>query len=154
MACILCTECCVQSFIILWIYVHSIVDICTMHYGHTICAGRQSFGCRIYSVSPVSRRAENGTRTHDLLITNELLYQLSYFGKPAFLWKRCKYRMFFWEKEQKDGEFSFSVFSLYAKGMILKRIRKIPSFQSWLMILKVPTSEVFSTWRPMHRHSS
>ena len=27
------------------------------------------------------RRAENGTRTHDLLITNELLYQLSYFGK-------------------------------------------------------------------------
>ena len=27
--------------------------------------------------------AENGTRTHDLLITNELLYQLSYFGKPA-----------------------------------------------------------------------
>ena len=26
------------------------------------------------------RGAENGTRTHDLLITNELLYQLSYFG--------------------------------------------------------------------------
>ena len=25
-------------------------------------------------------RDENGTRTHDLLITNELLYQLSYFG--------------------------------------------------------------------------
>ena len=26
-------------------------------------------------------RAESGTRTRDLLITNELLYQLSYFGK-------------------------------------------------------------------------
>ena len=25
-------------------------------------------------------RAETGTRTRDLLITNELLYQLSYFG--------------------------------------------------------------------------
>lgn len=24
--------------------------------------------------------AEDGTRTHDLLVTNELLYQLSYFG--------------------------------------------------------------------------
>ncbi len=24
--------------------------------------------------------AESGTRTHDLLITNQLLYQLSYFG--------------------------------------------------------------------------
>ena len=31
-----------------------------------------------------SFRAENGTRTHDLLITNELLYQLSYFGKQLF----------------------------------------------------------------------
>ena len=29
-----------------------------------------------------SFRAEKGTRTLDLLITNELLYQLSYFGKP------------------------------------------------------------------------
>ena len=28
-----------------------------------------------------SFRAEKGTRTLDLLITNELLYQLSYFGK-------------------------------------------------------------------------
>ncbi len=25
-------------------------------------------------------RAEDGTRTRDLLITNQLLYQLSYFG--------------------------------------------------------------------------
>lgn len=28
----------------------------------------------------LDRRAESGTRTRDLLITNELLYQLSYFG--------------------------------------------------------------------------
>lgn len=27
-------------------------------------------------------RAESGTRTRDLFITNELLYQLSYFGSP------------------------------------------------------------------------
>ena len=27
-----------------------------------------------------STGAEDGTRTHDLLVTNELLYQLSYFG--------------------------------------------------------------------------
>ena len=39
------------------------------------------------------QRAEKGTRTLDLLITNELLYQLSYFGKPAL--KRCKYKGFF-----------------------------------------------------------
>ena len=26
--------------------------------------------------------AEDGTRTHDLLVTNELLYQLSHFGIP------------------------------------------------------------------------
>ena len=29
---------------------------------------------------PLIVRAETGTRTRDLLITNELLYQLSYFG--------------------------------------------------------------------------
>lgn len=28
-------------------------------------------------------RAESGTRTRDLLITNELLYQLSYFGNAT-----------------------------------------------------------------------
>ena len=33
-----------------------------------------------HSRPPFYIRAENGTRTHDLLITNELLYQLSYFG--------------------------------------------------------------------------
>lgn len=31
-------------------------------------------------LSPLLPRAESGTRTRDLLITNELLYQLSYFG--------------------------------------------------------------------------
>ena len=30
--------------------------------------------------SPSSEEAEDGTRTRDLLITNQLLYQLSYFG--------------------------------------------------------------------------
>ena len=29
------------------------------------------------------RQADNGTRTHDLLITNQPLYQLSYIGTPA-----------------------------------------------------------------------
>ena len=33
----------------------------------------QPFGCPFF-------RASHGTRTHDLLITNELLYQLSYRG--------------------------------------------------------------------------
>lgn len=31
-------------------------------------------------LSPLPPGAESGTRTRDLLITNELLYQLSYFG--------------------------------------------------------------------------
>ena len=31
----------------------------------------------------VLRGAEDGTRTRDLLITNQLLYQLSYFGLTA-----------------------------------------------------------------------
>lgn len=41
-----------------------------------------------------SFRAEKGTRTLDLLITNELLYQLSYFGNPGFV-KWCKDRYSF-----------------------------------------------------------
>ena len=32
-------------------------------------------------LNQVQKRAEDGTRTRDLLITNQLLYQLSYFGK-------------------------------------------------------------------------
>jgi hypothetical protein len=32
-------------------------------------------------LNPHQIRAEDGTRTRDLLITNQLLYQLSYFGK-------------------------------------------------------------------------
>ena len=40
-------------------------------------------------------RAESGTRTRDLLITNELLYQLSYFGKLFFFEKRCKFTALF-----------------------------------------------------------
>ena len=40
--------------------------------------------------------AETGTRTPDLLITNESLYQLSYFGKPAwFFVSECKGNCFF-----------------------------------------------------------
>ena len=42
---------------------------------------------QIYSLShlatlvyPLKKRAEEGTRTPDLLITNQWLYQLSYFG--------------------------------------------------------------------------
>lgn len=29
--------------------------------------------------------AEDGTRTHDLLVTNELLYQLSHFGETGII---------------------------------------------------------------------
>jgi hypothetical protein len=32
--------------------------------------------------------AEDGTRTHDLLVTNELLYQLSYFGDTEVLYNK------------------------------------------------------------------
>lgn len=39
-------------------------------------------------------RAESGTRTRDLLITNELLYQLSYFGL-SFLESDAKIPLFF-----------------------------------------------------------
>ena len=39
----------------------------------------QVFDWLFFSI-PLCSWAENGTRTHDLLITNELLYQLSYFG--------------------------------------------------------------------------
>ena len=46
-------------------------------------------------------RAENGTRTHDLLITNELLYQLSYFGKPAFLKSGANISCFFETRNKK-----------------------------------------------------
>ena len=34
-------------------------------------------------VATLSGGAEDGTRTRDLLITNQLLYQLSYFGLNA-----------------------------------------------------------------------
>ena len=34
------------------------------------------------SVNRVCKRADDGTRTRDLLITNQLLYQLSYVGVP------------------------------------------------------------------------
>ena len=36
-------------------------------------------------------RAESGTRTRDLFITNELLYQLSHFGLVMF-WASCRIR--------------------------------------------------------------
>ena len=41
-----------------------------------------------------SIRAESGTRTRDLLITNELLYQLSYFGKQLPFESACKSNAF------------------------------------------------------------
>ena len=43
----------------------------------------------------VKIRAESGTRTRDLLITNELLYQLSYFGKQKFLFCGSKLLLIF-----------------------------------------------------------
>ena len=49
--------------------------------------------------------AESGTRTRDLLITNELLYQLSYFG-IAFLVSGSKYTCYFRKRVRKKG-FSF-----------------------------------------------
>ena len=51
-------------------------------------------------------RAESGTRTRDLLITNELLYQLSYFGLLLFSEKRCKDTAFFGPTKDFDHFFS------------------------------------------------
>lgn len=44
----------------------------------------------------VKIRAESGTRTRDLLITNELLYQLSYFGEELFEFAAQNYFLFFY----------------------------------------------------------
>ena len=38
-------------------------------------------------------RAASGTRTHDLFVTNEMLYRLSYCGLMAFL--QCKVKNYF-----------------------------------------------------------
>lgn len=53
-------------------------------------------------------RAESGTRTRDLFITNELLYQLSYFGErlALFLVCECKGRTFFRNHQMFCGFFS------------------------------------------------
>ena len=53
-----------------------------------------------HSRPPFYIRAENGTRTHDLLITNELLYQLSYFGNTLLM--QNKHKMF--SKRKKKAE--------------------------------------------------
>ena len=47
-------------------------------------------------------RAEDGTRTRDLRITNALLYQLSYFGEPS-----AKVIHFFELTKIKEINFSF-----------------------------------------------
>ena len=56
----------------------------------------------------VSFGAESGTRTRDLFITNELLYQLSYFGErlALFLVCECKGRTFFRNHQMFCGFFS------------------------------------------------
>ena len=60
---------------------------------------RKSRGNKIEKeVSVLIGRAESGTRTRDLLITNELLYQLSYFGdgmRSGISELRCKFICFF-----------------------------------------------------------
>ena len=53
--------------------------------------------------------AESGTRTRDLLITNELLYQLSYFGdtgNPVNPELRCKFIFFFRATKEKSHFFN------------------------------------------------
>jgi hypothetical protein len=50
----------------------------------------------------LNQRAREGTRTHDLLITNQLLYQLSYSGndleyQPVRTTKTVLFIVFFWE---------------------------------------------------------
>ena len=44
-------------------------------------------------ISPFCKRAEEGTRTPDLLITNQWLYQLSYFGLNVLILKNVP---FYW----------------------------------------------------------
>jgi hypothetical protein len=46
----------------------------------TVCPIWPLWYCPASFISEEKRRAEEGTRTPDQLITNQLLYQLSYFG--------------------------------------------------------------------------
>lgn len=49
-------------------------------------------GCNFFELQPFKSRAETRTRTGDLFITNELLYQLSHFGNLLF--SDCKVTSF------------------------------------------------------------
>ena len=66
--------------------------------------------CGLPFVAFAKNGAEKRSRTVDLLITNELLYQLSYFGVPLPLLVRK------WQR------FSKCIFLLFSSGFELKRI--------------------------------
>ena len=69
-------------------------------------------------------RAEGGTRTRDLRITNASLYQLSYFGIAA-----AKVRFFF-EPKKKNGVFfrPFGIFTFSLPAYLFSRAHSQPSF--------------------------
>ena len=55
--------------------------------------------------------AKSGTRTHDLFVTNEMLYQLSYFGNARIL---AELRVQIWEK---FPEFPAKTFIFFRRTM-------------------------------------
>ena len=65
--------------------------------------------------------AESGTRTRDLLITNELLYQLSYFGDNLFMKSDANLRFYFNLQNENDIFFNDKIFFHFS---IYRRIKK------------------------------
>ena len=70
---------------------------------------------------PLFTRAESGTRTRDLLITNELLYQLSYFGDNLFMKSDANLRFYFNLQNENDIFFNDKIFFHFS---IYRRIKK------------------------------
>jgi hypothetical protein len=83
---------------------------------------------------PLFTRAESGTRTRDLLITNELLYQLSYFGSALFVKSDANLRFSFNLQNEnedffhrKEGFFRFTASTNRLKRPRLTR-KNVPTF--------------------------
>lgn len=83
---------------------------------------------------PLFTRAESGTRTRDLLITNELLYQLSYFGRALFVKSDANLRFSFNLQNEnedffhrKEGFFLFIASTNQLKRSRLTR-KNVPTF--------------------------
>lgn len=82
--------------------------------------------------------AESGTRTRDLLITNELLYQLSYFGN-VFRWKRLQNYSFPETCQTKTCFFSEKLHFFYPHTPSSRPIETIWLLNSALFIIINPT---------------